>query len=225
VRLPSLQGFATEFRTPSPAPGCTSFAQCGVPVAGGDFAPSGPDGPGYRLLFFYNDPIQGFANPGMAHASGDSSSYLDNFTSDAWVGEDGVRAGGGDTFSSFVGFDEPFQPGLALPLSVTLNQPALSGNPLFNTGQNLTVSITVTDANGRRVPGLRIRLSALRFRPTPFVFEFIRSTTGGENVLGDNGNGRYSLNLQTSFTGPGTYQFTLFGSGFPPYVFYAEFER
>jgi len=215
MRLPSLGGFASEFRTVSnPA------------TLAGHFAPSGSDGPGYRVFLFYNDPIQGFRNPGVAHAPGDSSDYVDDYTLDTWVGEDGIRAGGGDSGSSFVGFDEPFQPGLALPLSVTVNQPALDGNPLFKLGQNLTFAITVKDANGQPVPGLTIRLSALRFRPTPFVFEFVRATAGGDNVLVDNGNGRYSIGVKTNFQGgPGVYQFTLFGTGFAPFAFYAQFER
>ena len=216
MRLPSLGGVASEFRTVSASP----------PVVGTDYAPSGSDGPGYRVFLFYNDPIQGFRNPGVAHADGDSSDYVDDFTLDNWIGEDGIRAGGGDSGSSFVGFDEPFQPGLAFPLNVTVNQPALDGNPLFKIGQNLTFAITVRDANGRPVPGLTIRLSALRFRPTPFVFEFVRATTGGDNVLVDNGNGRYSIGVRTNFQGgPGVYQFTLFGSGFAPFEFYAQFDR
>ncbi len=232
MRLPSLGGFASEFRTRSPSPGCTSYAECGAPVAGTDFAVSTAAQPAFRLLFFYNDPIQGFRNSGVAHASDDTAAgvYEDNYSSDVWVGEDGIRAGGGNNFGSkYVGFEAPFEAGLALPLRVTLNQPALSGNPLFNSGQNFTVSITVVDANGRPAPGLRIRLSALRFRPEPFVFETIRATNGSTtaNVLNDNGNGKYSIGVDTGLFvgGPGTYQFTLFGSGFAPFEFYAVFQK
>ncbi|MBP1634987.1 MAG: hypothetical protein H6Q10_1561 [Acidobacteria bacterium] len=218
TRFPSVGGFVTEFRSESPEP-----------VAGTDFATATATEPAFRFLIFYNDPIQGFRNPGVAHAAADSTTYTENQSLDVWVAEDGVRAGGGTGWSKYVGFDEPLQPGLALPLRITLNQPALSGNPLFNLGQNFTVSITVTDDNGQVVPGLSVRLSAMRISPKPFVFETVRPTNGSglQNILNDNGNGKYSIGVDTGLFqgGTGTYQFTLFGNGFPPYVFYARFQK
>lgn len=232
TRYPSLGGSVIQFRTLSPAPGCTSYAQCGAPVAGTDFAVSTAADPAFRLILFSSDPLQGFTDPGVAHASDDSVTglYTDDYTSDVWVGTEDPRGGTGNNFGSkFVSFDRPFGSTLALPLSVTLNQPALSGNPLFNFGQNFTVSITVRDANGATVPGLRVRLSALRFSPAPFFFETVRSTNGSAqlNFLNDNGNGKYSIGVDTGLFrgGPGTYQFTLFGSGFAPFQFYAVFQR
>jgi hypothetical protein len=232
TRFPSLGGSVIQLRTLSPTAGCASYQACGAPVAGVDFAVSTATTPAFRLVLFSSDPIQGVTNPGLAHASNDTVTgvYTDDYTSDYWVGIADPRGGTGNTFGSkFVPFDTPFEAGLAFPLRVTLNQPALSGNPVFNLGQNFTVSITVADALGRAVPGLTVRLSALRFTPEPFVLETVRSTSAStqENLLSDNGNGKYSITVATGLFqgGTGTYQFTLFGSGFPPFVFYARFQR
>jgi hypothetical protein len=230
-RYPSLGGTVIQFRAASPPAGCGSYQQCGVPVAGTDFATSTVAAPAFRILLFYDDPIQGFQDPGVARAADGATTavYTEDSTRDVWTGEDGVKAGSGNGWSKYVGFDAPFKANLALPLTVTLTQPALSGNPLFNIGQNFAVKVVITDAAGRRVQGLSLRLSALRFSPKPFVFETVQATsgTGRQNTLNDNGNGQYSIGVSTGLFqgGSGTYQFTLFGDGFPPFVFYAQFEK
>ena len=218
TRYPSLGGSVIQFRT------------LDMPVAGTDFAAGTLGEPAFRLILFSANPIQGFTNPGVAHASDNSVAgvFIDDYTSDFWVGQADPRGGTGNTFGSkYVAFDEPLQSRLAQPLTVTLTQPALSGNPLFNFGQNFTVSATVRDANGAAVAGLTVRLSALRFSPTPFVFETVVGTNNPSNLLSDNGNGRYSIGVDTGLFegGPGNYQFTLSGNGFAPYVFYARFQR
>jgi hypothetical protein len=128
-----------------------------------------------------------------------------------------------------VPFDEPFVGTLALPLTITLNEPALSGNPLFNIGQNFTVSITVTDANGHPVNGLTIRLSAARISPTPIALQTVQATNNSteQNLMSNNSSGKYSIGVDTGLFrgGTGTYQFTIFGEGFPPFVFMAQFTK
>jgi hypothetical protein len=145
------------------------------------------------------------------------------------------QASGGDPLpcpdfcSNFVPFDEPFLGTLALPLTVTINEPALSGNPQFNLGQNFTVSISVNDANGAPVNGLTIRLSAARISPLPVALQVVQATNNStdQNLMNNNGNGKYTIGVDTSqFTGGiGTYQFTIFGDGFSPQTFLARFKK
>jgi hypothetical protein len=238
TRFPSLGGFVIQFLTPSQG-SCTSYGACGVPVANVDYVSAPIVTTAFEVIPIFHDPIQGVRAPGVAHSSTDTLTgvYTDNVTTDFWVlGDPGSGGSFGNWTSKFVVFDEPFQAGnVTLPLSVRLNEPALGGNPLFNLGQNFTVSITVTDARGVAVPGLTLRISAARMSPLPIVLQVVQatnnSTTG--NLLKDNGNEKYSIGIDTSlFTGgPGTYQFTISGNGFPPVLpatplpFYATFQK
>ncbi len=239
MRFPSLGGFVIQFQTASQG-SCTSFAACGVPVANVDYASTPTVPAAFQIVLSFHDPIRGFQDPGLGHSSDDAvtGTYTDNVTENFWVLLDQADGGSGNIWASkYVAFDQPFQvaSNLTLPLSVQLNQPALSGNPLFNLGQNFTVSITVTDARGKAVPGLQLRISAARTSPSPFALQVVQATNNSTegNLLNDNGKGKYSIGIDTSvFTGgPGTYQFTIFGQGFPPVLpatplpFYAVFQK
>jgi hypothetical protein len=231
LRFPSLGGFVVQFHTAPGPPG---------PTAGTNFAATDATGPAVKLVLEFHDPVEGFRHPGLAHASDSTNcpggsgalpcSYSDDITHDFWVLLD--QADGGDIpcwCSNYVPFDEPFVGTLALPLTVTLNEPALTGNPLFNLGQNFTVSISVTDANGHAVNGLTIRLSAARISPTPIALQTVQATNTSteQNLMNNNSSGKYSIGVDTGlFTGgTGTYQFTIFGEGFPPFVFTVQFTK
>ena len=239
MRYPSLGGFVIQFQTASQG-ACTSYAACGVPVANVDYVSAPTVATAFQIVLMFHDPLRGFNDPGVAHSSTDTITgvYADDVTNDFWVLLDqGTRAYGNNWGSKYVAFDAPFQfaAGVTPPLSVQLNQPALSGNPLFNLGQNFTVSITVTDARGKGVPGMRLRLSAARITPSPIALQVVQATNNSSqgNILNDNGKGKYSIGIDTSvFTGgPGIYQFTIFGQGFPPVLpatplpFYATFQK
>jgi hypothetical protein len=231
MRFPSLGGFIIQFLTKSQSampPGCISYgvpnATCDVPVSGIDYV-GDATGVAFKLDLAFHDPIRGFNHPGLAHSSDDTTNgvYTDDVTSDFWVLLDQATRGTGNSWGSkYVPFDQAFQLASTFvpPLHVQVNQPALSGNPLFNFGQNFSVSIVVTDNRGVPVPGLVLRISADRIIPQPFSLEVVQATNNSTqgNFLNDNGNGKYSIGIDTSLFkgGPGTYQFTIFGQGFPP---------
>jgi hypothetical protein len=220
--FPSLGGFVIQFQTNG-----------SVPIAGTQFASTDATGPAIQVIVAFHDPVQGFRNPGLAHAVSCGPlcpPFTDDLTRDFWVLLDQAMGGDADGWGSrYVTFDEPFVSSLALPLTVTLNEPALSGNPLFNIGQNFTVSITVTDAHGSPVNGLLLRVSAARITPGPIALQTVQATNSSthDNVMNNNGNGKYSIGVDTGiFTGgTGTYQFTIFGQGFSPFVFNARFQK
>ncbi len=236
MRYPSLGGFVIQFLTPSQSPYCSAYGAtpsagapsgtvCNAPVANVDYVSSPTVSTAFTLVLAFHDPIRGFRNPGVSHSSTDTMTgvFAENVTIDFWVLLDQASRGGGSIWGSkYVAFDEPFQLAstFVAPLHVQVNQPALSGNPLFNLGQNFTVSIVVTDSNGVPVPGLTLRISAARIDITPAALQTVQATNNSTegNLLNDNGNGKYSIGIDTSlFTGgPGTYQFTIFGQGFPP---------
>jgi sugar lactone lactonase YvrE len=222
MRFPSLGGFVIEFQ---------NFGS--PPVAGTNFAPTDATGAAIKIVVAFHDPVRGFRQPGLAHAldCGEGCPpFTDDITTDFWFLTD--QADGGDIpcwCSRYVTFDEPFLAGLALPLQVELNEPAQSGHPLFNLGQNFTVSITVRDAQGSRVNGLVNRVSAARLSGPAIALQTVQATNAPTqgNVMDNHGNGRYSIGIDTGvFTGGiGTYQFTISGDGFPPFVFTEQFTR
>ncbi len=240
LRFPSLGGFVVQFITASQG-SCTSFASCGVPVAGVDYFtdPTGTT-PAFLIDSLFHDPLQPFSHTGLAHSSTDTQTgvYTDDVTHDFWILLDqGTRGTGSIWGSKYVVFNEPFQvsSNFVLPLQVQLTEPALKNNPLFNIGQNVTVAIIVTDQRGVAVPGLTLRLSAARTSPLPVVLQVVEATNNAteQNILNDNGNGKYSIQFDSSSltAGPGTYQMTISGTGFSPVLpatplpFYLQFTK
>jgi hypothetical protein len=218
----SLGGFAVDYVTPDPAPDPTN-----------DYVSTG-DGHAIEIKVGYNT-VEAILNPGLAHAVGDvlltsptaAITYNDNFTRFFWAGAGpGLDAGTGSCTdgwgSTFVVFNAP----LKVTGTITIKEPPLSNNPLFNAGQTIRVAFNLTDPSGAAIPNALMRLSVLRLSPSLNTGAVVSTNNANVDNIFKTGSGNlYTFPLDPSAFAPlppGTtaiYQFTIFGDSAQPFAF------
>jgi hypothetical protein len=171
--------------------------------------------------FYTQEPI---GTPGIARVEthGRADAFTENVLSDFWdLGIlDAASGERGNDFSKRVLFNSPLAsltPDCAIS-PAAWEQPLNTGNPLFNSGQNIKVAFTATLPTGAACGGGgTMHVSVVRTSPLPLTVQVVQPTGNGNtgNVMSNSGD-RYFFNLDTSGFVAGTYLLTVWGDKLPP---------
>ena len=196
MRYSPLGGFITQYVF-LPVPPETS-----LPILPGRHA---------RFGFFTQEPA---ASPGIGKTSNDdpNAHYTESIIHDYW--DVGVLDPDGGEVDPFWSKRVVFNSGLAASCSFGgFQEPLNSGNPLFNSGQNIKVAFQL---NGPGCSEGVLHVSLVRLLTNDYEVIPVTSGQQQDNIMDVSGPGNYHYNLDTTGFVPGTYQITIWGDVIAP---------